>query len=87
LPGQLDGNRGHVHTPVRHPSTRQPRRTPSTPTRDFQRLAARWKEVIDVGERWKSRRHPEDRRHAPFAVPAIPMLLMSVAHGSNTMCR
>ena len=87
LPSQLDSDRGHVHTPVRHPSTRQPHRTPSTPTRDLQRLASRWKEMIDVGERWKCRRRPEDRRHAPFAVPAIPMLPTSLAHGSNTMRR
>jgi len=43
--------------------------------------------MIDVGERRKCRRHPEDRRHAPFAVPAIPMLPMSLAHGWNTMRR
>ena len=85
LPSQLDGDRGHVHTPVRHPSTRQPHRAASTTARDLQRLASRWKEMIDVGERLKCRRLREDRRHAAFAVPAIPVLTMTFAHGSTRM--
>jgi hypothetical protein len=40
--------------------------------------------VIDVGERGKGGRHPEDRRHAPLAVPAIPMVAMGLTHGSKT---
>lgn len=83
LPTQLDGDRRHVHAPVRHPSTRQPHCTPAAPTRDLQRPASRRKEMIDLGERRKRGRHPEDRRHAPGAVPAIPVLPMSLAHGSN----
>lgn len=87
LPSQVDRNRGHVHAPVRQPPARKPHSTPSTPTRDLQRLASRWKEMVDVGEHRKRRRHPEDRRHAPGAVPAIPMLATSLVHGSKTIRR
>ncbi len=66
LPSQVDGHRGHVHTPVRQPPTRQPHRSPSTPTSDLQRLASRWKEMIDVGEQGEVEAAPGGPARCPL---------------------